>query len=79
MVSNCPPQHRILRFESIENRAQGRRTFNFKLYLALHSRERAQVIWKHHSYHDKVCTSTDRTAGRSRTIGFHVSPLSADT
>ena len=41
-------------------------------------RERAQVGRKHDPDHGKVCTSTDSTAGRSRTIGFQLSPASGD-
>jgi hypothetical protein len=35
-------------------------------------------VLKSAHHHGSVCASTDRTAGRSRTIGFHVSPESAD-
>src|SRR5205807_5311878 len=31
-----------------------------------------------HGHHPSVCTSTDSTAGRSRTIGFQLSPASAE-
>jgi hypothetical protein len=33
---------------------------------------------KHHPDHQSVCTSTESTAGRSRTIGAHVSPPSGE-
>src|SRR5205807_5551158 len=31
-----------------------------------------------HGHHPSVCTSTESTAGRSRTIGFQLSPASAE-
>jgi hypothetical protein len=41
-------------------------------------RERPQMRRKHHADHHSVCTSTESTAGRSRTMGAQVSPASAD-
>jgi hypothetical protein len=34
--------------------------------------------WDLELVHGSVCTSTESTAGRSRTIGFHLSPALAD-
>ena len=48
-------------------------TFTFAADL----REVAQMIREDHPNHS-VCTSTDSTAGRSRTIGFQLSPASAE-
>ncbi len=78
MISNRPPQHRITFFNRVENRSDRYRFSHLDLHLALNPRQIAQVIWQRHSDHDNVCTSTEYTAGKSRTIGFHVSPLSAD-
>src|SRR5438045_6123529 len=40
--------------------------------------ERPEMVRKHDADHRSVCTSTESTAGRSRTIGAQVSPESAD-
>src|SRR5438132_13272153 len=41
-------------------------------------RQRPEVRREHHADHRSVCTSTDRTAGRSRTMGVQLSPASGD-
>ena len=50
------------------------RTVNF----AFEPRQRPQMRRQHDPDHHSVWTSTESTAGRSRTIGAHVSPASAD-
>ena len=47
-------------------------------HLAFDLRQRTQVRRKHDADHGSVCTSTDSTAGRSRTMGAQVLPASAD-
>ena len=42
------------------------------------ARELLQMRGQHHANHGSVCTSTESTAGRSRTIGAQVSPASAE-
>ena len=44
----------------------------------LDARELAEVRRQDDADHRKVCTWTDSTAGRSRTIGCHRSPASGD-
>ena len=78
VVTDRPAQHRILRLESVEDRALRCLTVNMEFDLAIEVRERAQMHREHHADHDSVCTSTDNTAGRSRTMGAQVSPASAD-
>src|SRR6266705_2115586 len=53
-------------------------TRDVDLHLALDAGQRPQVGREHHADHGSVWTSTDRTAGRSRTIGAHASPPSGD-
>ena len=83
VIANRPAQNRIARFQRVEDGADRHRLANFKLNFALDSRQVPQVIWKDDTYHPvayrSVWTSTDNTAGKSRTIGFQELPLSADT
>jgi len=78
VVADRPAQHRIRRLERVEDRALRDRTPNVQLDLALDMRQRPQVRRKHDSDHGSVWTSTDSTAGRSRTMGAQLSPASAD-
>src|ERR1039457_4442834 len=74
-----PAQHRIAGFERVEDGALGGRAFDREFYLAVDARERPQMRGKRDPDHGSVWTSTDSTAGRSRTIGTQLSPASADT
>ena len=78
MISNRPAQHRILRLERVEHREQRRLAGTFRRSLRLHARERSQMRRKYHANHGSVCTSTESTAGKSRTMAFQLSPASAD-
>jgi hypothetical protein len=51
---------------------------NVEFYVAIDARQRAQMRRQNDTNHGSVCTSTESTAGRSRTIGFQLSPASAD-
>ncbi len=62
----------------VEDRALRNRTLDVERHLAIDARQRPQMMRKHHSDHGSVWTSTERTAGRSRTMGAQVSPASAD-
>jgi len=79
VIADSATQHRILRFECVEYGAQRHRGLDFELHLSACFRQRAQMLGEFDSdLHDSVCTSTEYTAGRSRTIGAQVSPASAD-
>ena len=78
VVANRAAQDRVRRFQGVQDRLQCRRTLDLDLYLAANVRQRSQVLRQYHSDHGSVCTSTERTAGRSRTMGAQVSPPSAD-
>ena len=80
-VPDGAQQHRELRLDGVEHRPLGHCTGHVHPDLALHLGHRPQVRRQHHPHrvaHGSVCTSTDRTAGRSRTIGVHESPESLD-
>ena len=82
VIANCAAQHRITRFNCVDHRANRDRAAHLKMNLAAYVRQGTKMWGKHHANrsrgHAIVCTSTDNTAGRSRTIGFHVFPESAE-
>src|SRR5215831_6881296 len=78
VVSDRPLQHGIGDFERVKDGALRYLTLDLELQLAARARQRSQVRREDHSDHGSVWTSTDRTAGRSRTIGDHVSPALAE-
>ncbi len=78
VVADRPAQHGIAGLERVEDRSLRRRTLDAEAHLALDARQVAQMIGKDDADHDSVWTSTDRTAGRSRTIGLQASPESAE-
>ena len=78
MVADRPAQHRVAGLQRVEHRALGDLARDLELHLAVHLRERPQVRREHDPDHGSVWTSTDSTAGRSRTIGAQLSPASAD-
>ena len=47
VVANRPAQHRITRFKRVEHRAHRDRRGDFKLHLAVHARQVAQMKWQH--------------------------------
>ena len=50
-----------------------------EVHLAVNPGQRAQVSGKDDPDHERVWTSTESTAGKSRTIGAQLSPESAET
>ena len=78
VVADRPAQHRIAGLERVEDRALRGRALDVELHLAVDLRQRPQMIRKHDADHGSVWTSTDSTAGRSRTIGAQLSPASAE-
>ena len=79
MVANGPAKHWIPGLKRIQHGAlrdwPGNFNFNFARSEA---RQYPQMRRKNNANHGSVCTSTDSTAGRSRTIGAQFSPASAD-
>ena len=66
-------------FQRVENGAGRHRRGHVEGDFAVQVREDAEAHRQLDSDHGNVCTSTDRTAGRSRTMGAHVSPPLART
>ena len=83
MLADRAAQHRVAQLQRVEHRALRDRAVDGEHHLPVHTTEDTQVGGQHDPYgmcgHGSVCTSTDSTAGRSRTIGAHVSPPSGDT
>jgi hypothetical protein len=78
MVAHGPTQHGISSFELVEYRPLSHGGLDVKVYVAIDVRQRAQMRRQNNANHGSVCTSTESTAGRSRTIGFQLSPASGD-
>jgi|SRR5450755_1107439 len=78
MIAYGAFEHRITRLKRIEHRAHGNRIRNLELHLSANVCQRSQMQWNLNPYHGNVWTSTDSTAGRSRTIGAQLSPASDD-
>ena len=78
LVPDRPAQHRVAGLQGVEHRPLRRLPLHLELHLAADLRQPAQVRRQDDSNHGRVCTSTDRTAGRSRTMGVQLSPASAD-
>ncbi len=79
MIADRSTQHRKINLECIKNSPHSSLLANLNLHLSTHARKRTQVRRQLHTNHGSVCTSTDRTPGRSCTIAFQLSPASADT
>src|SRR5580700_11811481 len=78
VVANGAPQHRILFLDRVQNRTLRDRSINIDFQFVIDARQRPQVCREDHPDHCSVCTSTESTAGRSRTIGAQFSPASGD-
>ena len=78
VVADRAAQHRIAGLQRIEDRALRHRARDVELHLAVDPRQRPQMSREHDADHGSVWTSTDTTAGRSRTMGAQLSPPSAD-
>ena len=72
------PEDRVHGLERVQDRPLRDRPLQLELHLPLDARQRPQVVRQHDPYHGSVCIFTDRTAGRSRTMGPQVSPASGD-
>jgi len=78
VIADRAAQHRIPDLEGVEDRALRHCTLHLEPRLSVDARQRPQMRGEHDSYQGSVWTSTDRTAGRSRTIGAQESPPSFD-
>src|SRR6266849_1591166 len=78
VVPDRPAQHGIARLERVEHRRPCDRAGNFEQHVVFDVRQRPQMRRECDPDHFRVWTSTDSTAGRSRTMGVQLSPLSGD-
>src|SRR4051812_46185452 len=78
VVADRPPQHRIAGFERVEDGALGHGSLDLELDVSIDAGEDPQMRRQHDADHGRVWTSTERTAGRSWTMGVQVSPASAE-
>lgn len=77
-VSNRPAQRWVVAFQRVEDRPLRDRRGDFQLDHAADSGQRLKIRRQDDVYHASVWTSTESTAGRSRTMGAQVSPAFAD-
>jgi len=78
MVTDRSAKGRVARLERIEDRSQSDRALDINLDLAANQRKPAQVCRQDNPDHGSVWTSTEHTAGRSRTMAVQLSPPSRD-
>src|SRR5437879_474478 len=78
LIADRPAQHRVAGLERVEDRALRGLTLDVELHLAVDARQRPQMCREYDSDHSSVWTSTESTAGRSRTMGVQLSPASVD-
>jgi len=78
MVAERPLQHRKAGLEDVQERSLSYRTRDLESRLAAHVREQPWMMRECDANHGGVWTSTDSTAGRSRTMGARLSPASFD-
>src|SRR5262249_12239966 len=77
-IPHRPPQRRIRGLERAETAGQGWPAIDVDSHLVADACERPQMRRQDDADHRSVCTSTDRTGGRSRTIGIQLSPAFFD-
>ena len=78
MIADGPAEHRIAGFQCIKDGPYANRTVHFELDLPADAGEGAEVKREDDADHESVCTSTDSTGGKSRTIGCQLSPESGE-
>src|SRR5213075_345500 len=78
VVADRAPENRVARLQRVEDTPLRDRAVDLDQNLARDPGEVAQMGGEDDPDHGSVCTSTESTAGRSRTTASHVSPPSAD-
>jgi len=78
VIAHRATQHGISSFELVEYGPLSHSGVKIEFHVAVDTRQRAQMRGQNNANHGSICTSTESTAGRSRTIGFQLSPASAD-
>src|SRR5690242_3486212 len=78
VVADRTTQHRVPTLERVDDGALCDGRLKIEFHFTADFREPTEVRRKNHANHGSVWTSTESTAGRSRTMGDHVSPASAE-
>src|SRR5438105_4657396 len=78
VIAHRATQDRIAGLERIEHGTRRGWVGNVEYHFTVYARQRLQVVRQLDTNHDSVCTSTDSTGGRSRTIAVQWSPPSGD-
>src|SRR2546421_981141 len=78
VVTHRSAQHRVARLHGVEHGPLRHRPVDADGDLGSDLREHAQRRRQHDANHVSVWTSTDRTGGKSLTLGAQLSPASAD-
>jgi len=78
LIANRPAQHRIAGLNRVKHRTKRDWTSDVERQFVADVGQRAKMLREYDPDHGSVCTSTDSTAGKSRTIGAQLSPASAD-
>ena len=78
VVADRAPQHGIASLECVQDGALRDRTLNLNAHFHADVRQSPQMRRQYNSNHGSVCTSTESTAGRSRTMGAQLFPASRD-
>src|SRR5260370_41171782 len=78
LISDRPAKHGVAGFERIKDGLRRCLSLDLERHLAFDLDQIPQMRREDDPDHRRVCTSTESTAGRSRTIGFQLSPASAD-
>src|SRR5690348_1686485 len=79
VIADGAAEHRVAGFEGVENGALRDLAGDLEFDFAANVREASQVRREYDANHASVWTSTESTAGRSRTIGAQLSPPSGET
>ena len=77
-VADRSPKDRIAALEGVEDSPLRRRGGDSELHLPIDLSECPEMSGQHDADHGRVWTSTDKTAGKSRTIGAQLSPESLE-
>lgn len=78
IIANCSAKHWVLRLECVEDRPCRHRAADIQPNLTASACQFTKMLWENDADHGRVCASTETTAGKSLTIGFQLSPESAD-
>src|SRR5438270_6910632 len=78
VIADGAAQHGIAILERVQNGALRDRAPYLDADLGADVGESSKMRWKYDSNHGSVCTSTEYTAGRSRTMGAQLLPASCD-